>query len=118
MSFEPNTAASDEIGCVEIDFLLAASAPISTAAGGQSRRQPAELVGAHLILTAAVPAGTRKIGLILGGTYLAGSTMNSHFDVVEAELALASPSAGELTQLYAEVVVESESSVWTSSTPS
>lgn len=102
-----NFAAGNDIGFVEVAFLDVADALISTASSGNFP-DSAQAWGlrAH---TPAIPAGTRKLRLILGGTWVTGTSTDSYFDIVDAELVLSTPPAGDLVQLYGEALLEAPS---------
>ena len=87
-----NWAAGNDIGFVELAYLDAADAILATAPSGNFPDSPQTWT--PRTFTAPVPSGTRKVGLILGGTWTAGAATDSYFDLVEAELVLAGDPAG------------------------
>lgn len=102
-----NTAAGNDVGFVELAFLDGAGAVLATSASGAfpDSVQSWSAFG----FTAAIPAGTRTLRLILGGTWVSGSAVDSYFDAIEAELILTATPAADLVQVYAERLGETPS---------
>jgi hypothetical protein len=97
-----NYGAGNDIGFVEIAFLNGAGTVLATVSSGTFADSPqAWTQKAH---TAAIPATTRTLRLILGGTWASGTAIDSYFDLVEADLVLATPPAGDVIQVYAESI--------------
>lgn len=109
-----NFAAGNDTGFVELAFLDGGGAAISTATSPSFADSPK--IWTAQAFTATVPAGTRTLRLILAGTYVTGTAIDSYFDAVEAELALTSPPAAVVTQGYSELIEESASATRVSQT--
>lgn len=97
-----NFAAGNDTGFVELAFLDGGGTVISTAASPSFADSPK--IWTAQAFTAAVPAGTRTLRLILAGTYVTSTAIDSYFDAVEAELIPTTGPAAVVTQGYAELV--------------
>jgi hypothetical protein len=103
-----NSAASNDIGFVELAFLDGTDAVILTAASG-SLGDSAQ-AWSQKAFTAAVPANTRKLRVILGGTWASSSSTDSYFDAIELELIETTTAAADVHQLYAEMIATTDTS--------
>lgn len=103
-----NYGAGNDVGFVDLAFLDGADAVISTAASG-SLGDSAQ-AWTQKAFTAAVPANTRKVRVILGGTWVSGSSTDSYFDQIELELVQTATAAADVHQLYAELIAITETS--------
>jgi hypothetical protein len=103
-----NYGAGNDIGFVELAFLNGADAVISTAASG-SLGDSAQ-AWSQKVFTAAVPANTRKVRILLGGTWASGSSTDSYFDAIELELIETASAAAEVHQFYAELIETTDTS--------
>lgn len=102
-----NFAAGNDTGFVELAFLDGGGSVISTATSTSFADAPKTWV--PQAFTAAVPAGIRTLRLILAGTYVTGTAIDSYFDTVEAELVPATPPAAVVTQGYGELLAATAS---------
>jgi hypothetical protein len=103
-----NYAAGNDIGFVELAFLDGADAVIATAASG-SLGDSAQ-AWSQQAFTAAVLANTRKLRVILGGTWASGGSTDSYFDAIELELIETAAVAADVRQLYAELIAATDTS--------
>jgi hypothetical protein len=103
-----NYGAGNDIGFVELAFLDDADTVISTAASG-SLGDSAQ-AWSQKAFTAAAPANTRKVRVILGGTWASGSSTDSYFDAIELELVQTATAAADVHQLYAELIETTDTS--------
>lgn len=97
-----NFAAGNDIGFVELAFLDSGGAVLSTATSPNFADAPKTWTAQAF--TAAVPASSRTLRLILAGTWVTGTAIDSYFDAVEAELIQNTPPAAVVAQSYAELV--------------
>lgn len=102
-----NFAVGNDTGFVELAFLDSGGAVISTGTSPSFADAPKTWI--LQAFTAVVPAGTRTLRLILAGTWVAGTAIDSFFDAVEAELAQTTPPSAVVTQGYTELVAATAS---------
>lgn len=100
--------AGNDIGFVELAFLNAADAVISTAASGSLG--DSVQAWSQKAFTAAVPANARKVRVILGGTWASGTSTDSYFDAIELEVVQTASAAADVHQVYAELIETTDAS--------
>lgn len=103
-----NLGAGNDVGFVELAFLNGAGAVIATAGSG-SLGDSAQ-AWSHKAFTAAVPANARKVRVILGGTWVSGTSTDSYFDAIELELTETATAAADIHQLYVELIETTDTS--------
>ena len=103
-----NYGAGNDVGFVELAFLDGSDAVISTAASG-SLGDSAQ-AWSQKAFTAAVPVNSRKVRILLGGTWASGSSTDSYFDAIELELVQTAAAAADVHQLYAELIATTDTS--------